>query len=176
MVHGRTAMPKTRLREEPRVSIEISGPNVVIRPAHDVDRAYTMSLADVINAASATDLCVVIDLEPIGCNDDFITHELPAADRTCSLHPMCRPFDAEFAMAGIVRLHAEGAVWLVDVNRGRFCQLDTLVDPRFLGDEAWRPLVAVCVAPTRLVALGGDGVRTSATRARPTPLDSSSAR
>lgn len=171
MVDGRTAMPETSLPEEPRVVIEISGGSAVIRPACDVDRAYTMSLADVINAASATDTCVVIDPQPIRCDDTFAAHELSAADRKCSLHPTCRPFDAEFALAGIVRLHAEGTVWLVDVNRGRFCQLDTHVDPRFLGDDAWKPVVALCVTPTRLVALGVDGTRTSANRAHPALIE-----
>jgi hypothetical protein len=170
MVNGRTTLPDARRRDEARVVIGVSGANVVIRPACDVDRAYTMSLTDVINAASATDTCVVIDPEPIRCDDTFAAYELPVEDRTCSLHPACRPFDAEFEMAGIVRLHAEGTVWLIDVSKGRFCQLDAHVDPRFLGDDAWKPVVAVCVTPTRLIALSVDGTRTSATRAHPVPI------
>jgi hypothetical protein len=129
-----------------------------------------MSLADVINAASASDISVVIDPEPIRCDDAFACGDLGAVDRTRASHTTC-PVDAEIAAAGIVRLRAEGAVWLVDVCRGRLCQLDADVDPRFLGEGAWRPVVAVGVTPTRLVALRVDGTRTSAQRARPVLLD-----
>ena len=167
MEGGRTAAHNTWPRDEPRVVIGVSGTNIVIRPTCDVDRAYTMALADVINAASATDTCVVIDPEPIRCEDTFAADELPVADRTCSLHPTCRSFDAEFAMVGIVRLHAERTVWLIDVNRSRFCQLDAHVDPRFLGEDAWKPVVAVCVTPTVLIALSVDGIRTRSKRAHP---------
>jgi hypothetical protein len=169
MVDGRSGVLDTWLRDEPRVVIEVSGANVVIRPTWDVDRSYTVSLADVINAASATDTCVVIDPQPIRCDDTFAADSPSVVDRTCSLHAACRAVGAEVASAGIVRLHAEGTVWLIDVSKGRFCQLDTDVDPRFLGDDAWRPVVAVCVTPTRLVALGFDGTRTSARRAHPVP-------
>lgn len=171
MMDERTALTDTWPRDEPRVVIEVSGANVVIRPTCDVDRVYTMLLADVINAGSATDTCVVIDPEPIRCDDTAAAYELPVADRTCSRHSTGRPFDAEFAVAGVVRLHAEGAVWLIDVSKGRFCQLDAHVDPRFLGDEAWKPVVAVCVTPTRLIALSVDGTRTSARRAHPVLLE-----
>lgn len=169
MVDRRTAS-NTWPRDEPRVVIEVSGSNIVIRPTCDVDTAYTMALADVINAASATGTCVVIDSAPIRCDDTFAAYELPVADRTCSLHPTCHTFDAEFAMAGIVRLHTEGTVWLIDVSRSRFCQLDAQVDPRFLGDDAWTPVVAVCVTPALLIALCADGTRTSAKRALPVLL------
>jgi hypothetical protein len=167
MGEGRITSADWWPRDEPRVVIEVSGANVVVRPTCDVDRAYTTSLADVINAATATDICVVIDPEPIRCDDSFAADDLPRAERSCALPPTCRPFEAEIEMAGIVRLHARCAVWLVDVSKGRFCQLDAHVDPRFLGDDAWIPVVAVCVTPTRLIALGVDGTRTSATRAHP---------
>jgi hypothetical protein len=171
MADGGTTVPVTWPRGEPRVVIEVSGANVVIRPTPDIDRAHTMSLADVINAASASDMSVVIDPEPIRCDEAFAEGDVAAADRTRGSHPTCRPVDAEVATAGIVRLRAEGAVWLVDVRKGRLCQLDADVDPRFLGEDAWRSVVAVCVTPTRLVALRVDGTRTSALRARPVLLD-----
>jgi hypothetical protein len=170
MVDGRSGVLDT-LHDEHRVVIEVSGANVVIRPTCDVDRSYTVSLADVINAASATDTCVVIDPQPIRCDDTFAAHEPSVVERRCPLHRACRAVGAEVVSAGVVRLHAEGTVWLVDVSRGRFCQLDTDVDPRFLGCDAWKPVVAVCVTPTRLVALGVDGTRTSARRAHPVPRD-----
>jgi aromatic ring-opening dioxygenase LigB subunit len=173
MVDGRYESSGTWPRDEPRVVIEVSGANVVIRPSTDVDRNYTMSLADVIDAASATDTCVVIDPEPIRCDDSFAAYEAyepTVADRTSAQPRTCRAFGAEVVLAGVVRLHAEGTVWLIDVSKARFCQLDAHVDLRFLGDDAWKPIVAVCVTPSRLIALGVDGTRTSARRAHPVPL------
>jgi hypothetical protein len=165
MGDGRSASSDTWPRDEPRVVIEVRRANFVIRPSTHVDTTYTTSLASVINAASATDICVVIDPEPIRCDDSFDPYEPPAADRNPVQHRTCRPLGAEVVLAGVVRLHAEGTVWLVDVCKGRFCQLDADVDLRFLGGEAWKPIVAVCVTPTRLIALGMDGTRISANRA-----------
>ena len=168
MVPARIATPwEGSEGEEPRVVVEVSGQNVVIRANAHVDRAYTTSLADVINAAANTNTCVVIDPEPIRCDDRFAAYEAAGADRTCPQHPACRPADAEVATAGVVRIRAENTVWLIDVCKGRFCQTNSDLDLRFLGDAAWRSLVAVCVTPTRLIALGPHGELTSARRAHP---------
>jgi hypothetical protein len=156
-------------RDEQRVIIEVSGPNVVIRASSQVDRAYTTSLAGAINAAADTDTCIVIDPEPIRCGDEFATYQPTGPDRTCAHHSSCRPAEAEVASPGVVRFRTACSVWLIDVRRGRFCQVDTDIDLRFLGASAWRPLVAVCVTPTRLIVLGVDGDLTSAERAHPTP-------
>jgi hypothetical protein len=152
---------------EPRVVIEMGGPNVVIRATARVDRAYTTSLAAVLNAAAATDTCVVIDPEPIRCDDEFAAHRSDDVSRSCSAHRLCRPVPAEVAAEGVVRLRAERATWLIDVGRGRFCRTDPDRDlsVRFLADDSWSLVVAVCVTPTRLIALGVDGGLVSAERA-----------
>ena len=38
--------------EEPRVTIEMGGPNIVIRSSASIDREYTMSLVHAVNAAA----------------------------------------------------------------------------------------------------------------------------
>jgi hypothetical protein len=164
-VLGRSPALDAAILDEPSVLIEVSGPNVVIRATPDVDQAYTASLAEVVNAASATDTCVVIDPHPIRCDDDFATYQPPDGERSCLEHHRCRPTRAEVAAPGVVRVGAEGTVWMIDVRNGRFCQLSTDVDPRFIGESAWRPLVAICVTPTWLIALGADGDLRSARRA-----------
>jgi hypothetical protein len=170
MIPGPTAPDNhARVGDEPRVVIEVRGPNVVIRSTSDVDQAYTASLADVINAAASTETCVVIDPAPIPCDDAFAAYEATATDRSCGVHEGCRPSAAEAAAAGVVRLHAECTVWLIDVGKGRFCRMDDSLDLRFLDEKAWRPLVAVCITPTRLIALGTDGNLTSARRAHLAP-------
>lgn len=169
MVPGQSVSPQTSARDELRVVIEVTGANVVVRATSHFDKAYTRSLAGVINAASDIDTCVVIDPEPIRCDDAFAAYEPLAADRSCSLHRTCRPVEAEVAMAGVVRLHAEGSEWLIDVSNGRICEVDVEDDVPSVGHEAWRPVVAVCVTPTQLIGLSVDGTRTSATRARLVP-------
>jgi hypothetical protein len=149
----------------PRVVIEMGGPNVVIRATSHVDRAYTASLADVLNAASSTHTCVVIDPEPIRCDDGFATYDAEGPHEPCADHRSCRPVEAEVAGTGIVRIPAERTVWLIDVRRGTFCRVDRGTNPRFIAAEAWSPVVAVCVTPRRLIALGLDGVLISAERA-----------
>jgi hypothetical protein len=162
--------PPTRIDErEPRIVLEVSGDNVLIRATSDVDRACTTSLADVINAAADANTCVVIDPQPIRCDDAFAAYDAIGADRPCSQHPICRPSGAEVASPGVVRLRTERTVWLVDVRNGRFCQLDEARDHRFLTEAAWQPIVALCVTPTRVIALGVDGVLTSAARAHLQP-------
>lgn len=167
--HGRThvapAVDDAAIADEPSVLLEVSGSNVVIRATPDVDHACTASLAEVINAASDTGTCVVIDPHPIRCDDAFAAYRPPDAERSCREHGVCRPTHAEVAGPGVVRVRAEGTVWMVDVRNGRLCQLSTDVDPRFIGERAWRPLVAMCVTPTRLIALGIDGDLRSARRA-----------
>ena len=166
MVPGQSVSPDRSARDEARVVIEVAGANVVIRATAHVDKSYTRSLADVINAASDIDTCVVIDPEPIRCDDAFAAYEPLAADRSCSLQRTCRPVEAEVALAGVVRLRAEGSEWLIDVSSGRFCQVNVDDDVPFLGHEAWKPVVAVCVTPTQLIGLSVDGTLMSATRAR----------
>ena len=154
--------------DQPSVLIEVSGSNVVIRATPEVDHACTAALAEVINAASDTDTCVVIDPHPVRCDDDFAAYRAADEERSCLEHTICRPTHAEVAAPGVVRVRAEGTVWLVDVRNGRLCQLDTDVDPRFIGERDWQPLVAICVTPTRLIALGIDGDLRSARRAHVT--------
>jgi hypothetical protein len=154
---------------EQHVVIEMGGPNLVIRATAHVDRAYTASLAEVLNAASATDTSVVIDPDPIRADDSFVQFR---ADDPLTTRSRAdgQPVPVEAVAVGVVRIRAERSTWLVDVGHGRCCRTDVDVDVRFLGDDAWTPIVAVCVTPTSLVALGVDGCLLSADRAlQPSP-------
>jgi hypothetical protein len=167
--HDPTNPPDVAEGDEQCITIEVSGANVVVRSSAQVDRASTMSLANVVNAATDTNTCVVIDPEPIRCDDAFASYVPTRAEQTCPQHPRCRAAEADVAAIGVVRLRTESSVWLIDVGKGRFCQADSDHDVHFLTPDAWRPLVAVCVTPTRLIALGADGEFTSARRAHPSP-------
>lgn len=153
------------IEDEPRVTIEMGGPNIVIRSSPAIDREYTTTLAHAVNAATATHTVVVLDPDPIRCDDSFAGACLPTSETDCAEHADCRPSDVEVVGSGMVRIAAETSWWLVDVAHGRFCRTDGRVDPHFIDGPSWTPIVAVCVTPSRLRALTADGSLISSIRA-----------
>lgn len=151
--------------DEPRITLEMGGQNVVIRSTAAIDQACTASLAHAINAAVDTDTVAVIDPDPIRCDDVFANEPHLQWDVACSEHQACRPVPVEVLAAGIIRIRAERTTWHVDVAAGRFCQTEGAIDHHFLPASAWTPVVAVCVTPTRLRALTAEGTLVSSNRA-----------
>ncbi len=150
---------------EPRVTIEMGGTNLLIRATAHVGRSFTTTITDAINAATDAQTTVVLDPEPIRCDDAFAAYQEGRTSSPCAIHTSCRPAAADVVAAGIVRLHTERRSWLVDIGRGALCRWDGDVDVRFLGPESWTSVVAVCVTPTRLIALLPHGGMLSAGRA-----------
>ena len=159
------ASPDQLAHEQPRVTIEMGGSNIVIRSTAGIDRACTSTLAHAVNAAADTDTAVVIDPEPIRCDDMFAAYRLPGSEVPCSDHVRCRPLDAEVVRTGIIQIRAERTIWMIDVSRGRFCQSEAPVDVRFLDPAAWTPVIAICVTRTKLCALAADGALITCNRA-----------
>ncbi len=153
------------VHQQPRVTIEMRGSNIVIRSTAGVDRAYTSTLAHAVNAAAATDTTVVIDPEPIRCDDMFAAYNLPGPEVPCIDHVPCRPLDAVVVRPGIIQIRAERTTWTIDVSRGRFCQTEATVDVRFLDPSAWTPVIAIGVTRTKLCALAADGAMITSNRA-----------
>jgi hypothetical protein len=151
--------------DEPRVTIEMGGPNIVIRPTSTIDREYTTALAHAVNAAADTHTVVVLDPDPIRCDEAFAGAELPLGEVECSEHAQCRPVDVEVVGSGTIRIAADGGWWLVDVGRGRICRTDRRVDVHFIAADSWTAVVAVYVTPTRLRALTVDGSIVTSVRA-----------
>jgi hypothetical protein len=150
---------------EPRVTVEMGGTNILIRATAHVGRSFTATIADAINAATDADTTVVIDPEPIPCDDSFAAYTDTGAAAECTVHDSCRPVAAEVVAVGIVRLRTERRSWLVDVAKGVLCRCDGDVDVRFLGPESWTRVVAICITPSRLIALLPHGGMLSAGRA-----------
>lgn len=157
-------MSEELIHDEPRVTIEMGGANIVIRSSAEIDHAYTEALVNAVNAAAATDTGVVLDPDPIRCEEAFDS-EAQSVRPPCSEHDACSPTPVEAVISGILRIPAERSTWFVDVASGRFCQTDPGVDVRFLGRDAWTPVIAVCLTQTRLTALTADGGKISAHRA-----------
>lgn len=157
--------PDRPVDDEPRVTIEMGGRNIVIRSTAAIDRAYTVALADAVNAASDTDTVVVIDPQPIRCDDAFAAEEIPSSERSCREHVGCRRAGVEVVASSYIRIAAERTTWLIDVGAGRFCQTDRAVDPHFIDPAAWTPVIAICITPTRLRALTTEGTLVTSARA-----------
>jgi hypothetical protein len=151
--------------QEPVITIEMGGQNIVLRASAHADRAYTATIAEAINAASDADTTVVVDPAPIRCDDLFAAYHEGVVEPACAIHDRCRPVAAEVMRAGVVRLRTERDSWMLDVNGGRLCRLGRHTDVRFIGDEAWERVVAVCITRSRLVARLPDGRLLSARRA-----------
>ena len=165
MAELRKTSPEHLAHEQPRVTIEMGGSNIVIRSTGGIDRACTSTLAHVVNTAADTDTAVVIDPEPIRCDDLFAAYRMPGPDTSCFDHVPCRPVDAEVVKTGIIRIRAEQTTWTIDVSRGRFCQSEAPVDIRFLDPAAWTPMIAICVTRTKLCALAVDDTLITSNRA-----------
>jgi hypothetical protein len=162
--------PIPTVGDEPHVTIEMGGTNIVIRSTAELDHAYTTSLVAAVNAATDADVDVVIDPHSVRCDDGFASYEHPRSDR-CVEHDRCRPTAAAAVASGVIRVPAESTVWTIDVARGRLCRTDSDIGLRFLGPEAWTRVVAVCITPSRLVALQVGGGTLSERRAH-TPGES----
>ncbi len=153
------------LSDEPRVTIEMGGDNIVIRSTPAIDQAYTTALAHAVDAASDTDTVVVIDPDPIRCDDSF-AHRNHGTSRTpCLQHRACRPIALEVVASGIIRIAAEHTWWYIDLGLGRFCQTDSTIDVRFLHPREWTPVIAICITPTMLSALTHANTQITSTRA-----------
>lgn len=150
---------------EPCVTVEMRGPNVVVRSTSGIDRVGTEGLAHLINAAVATELVVVIDPEQLRCSDAVVSEPVAVTDLRCRRHHGCRPVDVEVVGHGMLRVAGESQWWTIDVARGFFCRSGRQVDVRFLGRDDWVALRGVWITPTRLTALAVDGSLVTANRA-----------
>jgi hypothetical protein len=151
--------------EIPRVTIEMGGPNIVIRSTPAIDRECTDALTHAVNAAADTDDVVVIDPQPIRCDDSFASSIHRSGESACGDHADCRPVEAEVVARGVIRIAGEHSSWMIDVSAGRYCQTDHSLDVRFIDPSAWTPVIAVCVTPTSMSALTRGGVLVTSRRA-----------
>jgi hypothetical protein len=143
----------------------MGGPNIVIRPMADIDAAYTAALADAVNIANEAGMVVVIDPETLRCDDAFASSALPLSETRCAEHVDCRSVAIEAVDHGVIRITAEHTSWMIDIGRGRFCQIDAPIDVMFLHPDTWTPLIAIYVTPTKLSALTADGMLVTSRRA-----------
>jgi hypothetical protein len=148
------------------VTIQMSGPNVVVRSSMRIDRAATESVVHLLNSSVTTEVVVVIDPEQIRCSDAFASTPAEVAELRCCTRPRCLPRDVETVADGVVRVAGEQSWWTIDIGAGRFVRSDQPLDMRFVGGDAWAALQGVWITGVKLSVLTADGALVSGYRAR----------
>ncbi len=148
------------------VTVQMSGPNMVVRSTMRIGRAATDSVVHLLNASVTGEVVVVIDPEQIRCSDAFTSTPAEVTELRCCSRPSCRPLDVETVGDGVVRVAGEQSWWTLDIGAGRFVRSDLPLDVRFLGDEAWMPLQGVWITGVKLSVLTADGALVTGYRAR----------
>lgn len=151
--------------ETTHLVIAMCGRNIVIRPTALIDERYTVALVGAVNSASATGTVVILDPEPVHCDDAFASNEHTTSASQCSSHGRCRPVEAEVVNGSMIRIAAEHDAWTIDLRAGRFCQAAPRTHHLYVSPEAWVPVVAIVVTRTRLSALTTDGALITSSRA-----------
>jgi hypothetical protein len=149
----------------PQLTIGMCGQNIVVRPTAAIDEGYALALAGTVNAAAATDTVVIIDPEPVRCDDAFAGDDHATFASKCASHDRCEPVDAEAVNSQMIRIAAERDSWTIDLRAGRFCRAAPKTDLLYLSPESWVPVIAIIVTRTRLSALSTDGALITSTRA-----------
>ena len=148
------------------VTIQMSGPNVVVRSTMRIDRAATESVVHLLNSSASSEVVVVIDPEQIRCSDAFASTPAQVTELRCCARRLCRPRDVETVGDGVVRVAGEQSWWTIDIAAGRFVRSDHPLDVRFVGDDAWVPLQGVWITAVKLTVATADGALVSGYRAR----------
>lgn len=149
----------------PQLTIGMCGQNIVVRPTAAIDEGYALALAGAVNAAAVTDTVVIIDPEPVRCDDAFAGDEHASFASTCASHDRCEPVEADVVNSSMIRIAAERDSWTIDLRAGRFCRAAAKTHLLYLSPEAWVPVIAIIVTRTWLSALTTDGALITSSRA-----------
>lgn len=104
------------------MNTEMCGRNIVIRSTAVIDEGHTVELAGASNAAGVTGNVVIIDPEPVRCDDAFAGDEHATFASRCASHDSCEPVEAGVVDSRMIRIAAESASWTIDLRAGRFCR------------------------------------------------------
>lgn len=148
------------------VTVQMSGPNMVVRSTMRIDRAATDSVVHLLNASVTSEVAVVIDPEQIRCSDAFASTPAEVTELRCCSRQGCRPREVETVGDGVVRVAGEQSWWTLDIGAGRFVRSDLPLDVRFVGNEAWVPLQGVWITGVKLSVLTAGGALVTGYRAR----------
>lgn len=145
------------------------GRNIVIRSTAVIDEGYNVELAGAGNAAGVTGNVVIIDPEPVRCDDAFAGDEHATFASRCASHDSCEPVEAGVVDSRMIRIAAESASWTIDLRAGRFCRDAPKTHLLQFSPEAWVSIIAIIVTRTWLSALTTDGALITSLRAHRQP-------
>lgn len=165
-VHSSTPDTSSDDTSSDEVTIQMIGPNVVVRSTMRIDRAATESVVHLLNSSVTSEVVVVIDPEQIRCSDAFASTPAQVAELRCCARRLCRPRDVETVGDGVVRIAGEQSWWTIDIGAGRFVRSDHPLDVRFIGDDAWVALQGVWITAVKLTVAAADGALVSGYRTR----------
>lgn len=151
--------------ESDAVTIQMSGPNVVVRASTRIDRTGTDSVVHLLNSSIAAGVVVVVDPEQIRCSDEFASMPADVTEARRGRHRRCRPRDVETAADGVMRVAGRQSWWTIDIADGRFVRSDHPLDVHFIADEAWTDLQGVWISGSKLSVLTTRGAMISGARA-----------
>ena len=156
---------RTEESSPPHLTVTMRGRNLVIRSTAAIDEGCTLALVEAINSAAATDTVVIIDPDPVPCDDAFARDEHATFASTCASHGRCEPVKAEAVNSRMIRIAAELDAWTIDLRSGRFCQAGPRTHHLYISPEAWVPVMAIAITRTWMSALTTDGALITSSRA-----------
>ena len=141
---------------DPSIAVSMVGDIVVLSPRGRLDLDATHALVQAVDAASAADRKVVIDLDG--------SAELSPAEllfRTEATPPNGVPLPVSHATIGViapgcVRLSSSRGHWTIDLGERRFCRSAEPVDRRFVGVDDWTAIRSVWAAAVGVAVLTVD--------------------
>lgn len=137
------------------LSVSMFDEHLVICPPAHLDLEMTEVLVIAAASAVASGSTVMIDLDPDTASDELIARRpLGGVDARCVTGD---GGPVGVLGAGFVRLTTRDGHWTIDLNHGRLCRSANVIDPHFVGPDAWTSIQALWVTPTYVTALTNDG-------------------
>ena len=141
---------------DPSIAVSMVGDIVVLSPRGRLDLDATHALVRAVDAASASDRKVVIDLDG--------SAELSPAEllfRTEATPPNFVPMPVSHPTIGViapgcVRWSSPRGHWTIDLGERRFCRSAEPVDRRFVGVDDWTGIRNVWAAAVGVAVLTVD--------------------
>lgn len=152
-----TATPTVSSQDglEPTLMVSMLDDHLVLSAPTQLDLETTKVLVIAAASAVASGSTVMIDLDPDTANDELLARRPPGVVATNCVTGAGGPVDV--LGAGYVRLTTRDAHWTIDLTHGRLCRSDEVIQPHFVGPDAWTPIQALWVTPANVTALTNSG-------------------
>ena len=138
-----------------RLMVSMLDDHVVFGVPTPIDLEMTELLVIAAASGVAAGSTVMIDLDPDIASDDLVARRPMGTIATCCVTHAGGPVTV--LGAGSVRITTRDAHWTIDLVHGRLCRSEHIVDPQFVGPDAWTRIHALWVTRDHVTALTGEG-------------------